>query len=47
MTSEAWRKGYEDFRLGKGLIHNPYDKGTENFSDWVNGWEARMLFEMY
>jgi ribosome modulation factor len=34
----AYDKGYEAFLYGDSDKENPYDFGTDNYDEWLNGW---------
>jgi ribosome modulation factor len=37
-TAEFW-EGYEARNTGKRLIDNPYGPGSQDYTDWNDGWE--------
>lgn len=40
-TENAWDRGYDAFRDGINKHDNPYTKGTNDYADWLDGWNAR------
>jgi len=39
--AEAWDQGYDAFGKGTHKNDNPYNPGTNEYSDWLDGWNAR------
>ena len=37
MASIAFEKGYDAYSAS---ALNPYEEGTQNFDDWLDGWEC-------
>ena len=40
MNEEVWNEGYEAYLDGSERVHCPYDEGTENYNDWMAGFEC-------
>lgn len=36
--SEAKRQGYRAYKRGARIENNPYPEGSQNRSDWEQGW---------
>ncbi len=36
---EAYNEGYEDCEHGFGRDRNPFDEDTEEYWEWLEGWE--------
>ena len=41
--THAWWNGYYS-RMGRNM--NPYHRDTEEFEDWIDGWEAKYFNEV-
>ena len=40
MVSEAFNEGYKSFMDGKSVGANPYQIGSTEYGDWLNGYNA-------
>jgi hypothetical protein len=40
IVENAFKTGYEAGDFFRGLLSNPYDRGTEAWHDWRLGWLA-------
>jgi hypothetical protein len=39
-NNEAYRLGWDSYLSGIALADNPYTKSSEQYNDWINGFEA-------